>query len=375
MSEKKRILLVANSTWNIYNFRQNIIDKFISEGHEIVVLAPIDEYIVYKEQYPDVRHYGIRSLSRKSTNPLRELVLIAELTRKYRRIKPDFIIHYTHKPNIFGTIAARLAGIKSIMVITGLGYLFIHKGIYHNMMIWLYKIAARYSSLLVFENQDDRQLFIDEGIATVEKTKSLKGCGVNLDRFVPLAPKVSNPANCCFAFIGRLLTDKGVIEYIEAAKKVKSRLPDTQFIVLGDFDEENPAGIEREKLAEWVNDGWIDYRGFVQDVRSVLSHIDCLILPSYREGMPRTIMEAMSMGIPVITTDTPGCREAVQNEFNGFIVPVADSAALADAIERFIALPIEERVKMGRNSRMLAETNFDEKKIADAYLQIYKALG
>lgn len=374
MNGKKRILLVANSTWNIYNFRLNIIEKFINEGCEVVVLAPVDEFIIYKEQFPEVRHYGIRSLSRKSTNPLREIVLVAELARKFRKIKPDFIINYTHKPNIFGTIAARISGIKSIMVITGLGYLFIRRGIYQRIMLLLYKLSARYSAMLVFENRDDRQLFINEGITSYEKSVAVKGCGVNLEKFKSESPERLTNKYGIFAYIGRLLTDKGINEYVEAAKIVKSRYPEVQFYVLGDFDEDNPAGIEREKLAEWVNEGLIDYRGFVHDVRPILSQVDCLILPSYREGMPRTIMEAMSMGLAVITTDTPGCREAVTHGFNGYVVPVADSEALAESIFKYLSLPSEEKIKMGKNSRMLAECYFDEKRIADAYYEICRSL-
>lgn len=374
MNGKKRILLVANSTWNIYNFRLNVIQKFIDEGCEVVVLAPVDEFIKYKEQFPEVRHYGIRSLSRNSTNPLREIVLVAELARKFRKIKPDFIINYTHKPNIFGTLAARICGIKSIMVITGLGYLFIRQGIYQRIMFLLYKLSARYSSMLIFENQDDRQLFIDEGITSVEKSVAVKGCGVNLEKFKSELPERLEKKSGIFAFIGRLLTDKGINEYVEAAKIVKSRYPEVQFYVLGDFDEDNPARIEREKLAEWVNEGLIDYRGFVHDVRPILSQVDCLILPSYREGMPRIIMEAMSMGLAVITTDTPGCRETVEDSFNGYLVPVANSEVLAESIIRYLSLTPEEKQKMGRNSRTMAERYFDEKLIASIYHQIYKRL-
>jgi Glycosyl transferase 4-like len=179
----KKIALVANTTWNIYNFRQNIIQKFVDLGYEVFVLAPIDEYIEYKEKYPQITHLNLRALDRDGTNPIKDLLLIIELRRKYKKIKPDLVIHYTHKPNIFGAIAAKLAGCKSVSVITGLGYSFINKGLINVITEKLYQLTSRFNEMFVFENEDDRQLFIDKGLVIAEKAVAVKGCGVNLEYY------------------------------------------------------------------------------------------------------------------------------------------------------------------------------------------------
>lgn len=363
--KKLRVALVANTTWNIYNFRQNVIEKLLENDCEVFVLAPIDAYIEYKEKFPTVTHLNLRTLDRDSTNPIKDMLLIEELRRKYKVIKPDLIIHYTHKPNIYGSIAAKLNGIKSVAVVTGLGYSFINKGFINSITEFLYKYTSKYHDIFIFENTDDKRLFIDKGLLEAKKAYSIKGCGVDINHYRSNGHVHTSNEPIVFTFIGRLLKDKGIEEFASAAAKIKSKYPSVKFVVLGDFDGENPSTIDRDELLTWINNETIDYKGFVNDVRPVIDASSCIVLPSYREGMPRIILEAMSMSKPIITTDTAGCRETVLEGKNGYLAKIKDEASLIHAMEKFINLAENERINMGKEGRILAETVFSDVTIAN----------
>lgn len=370
-----RIALVANSTWNIYNFRQNVINKLLAEGHEVTVIAPIDEYLDYKEKYPNIKHFGIKTLGRDSTNPFRDLLLVLELIRRYSQVKPDLIIHYTNKPNIYGAIAARFKRIDSIAIVTGLGYPFIHQGFIQKITSFLYKRTSRFHKKFIFENIADRELFEKRNIIRKGQGVSIKGCGVDINYFSP--PQNTNgkvSSEIVFTFIGRLLYDKGIREFIEAARIVKEENPLVKFWVVGDLDPGNPAAIEKSKLADWVNKGYIEYHGFHRDIRKYIEKSSCIVLPSYREAIPRTITEGMAMAKPVITTDVAGCREAVDENYNGFLAQAKNSQSLADAMKKFIALSHQEAVLMGQNGRQKVLDEFDDRKIADNIYDIISNL-
>ena len=364
VSKYKTIALVANSTWNIHNFRLNLLDKFIGEGHDVIVIAPVDQYIEYKEKYPAVKHVALRSLDRDSTNPLKDLVLITELTRKYKRLKPDLVIHFTNKPNIYGAIAARRAKVDSIAIVTGLGYAFIHNGFIKSVTTALYKYTSKYHKKFIFENIEDRELFENENIITKGQGISVKGCGVNTTYFHPYPNQEVNEA-MVFTFVGRLLYDKGVKEFVEAARIIKLVHPKTQFWLVGELDPDNPATVEKDELIEWVDSDIVYYHGFQRDVRPFISKSDCVVLPSYREAIPRTITEAMAMAKPVITTDTAGCREAVEVEVNGYLAKLRDANDLAESMQKIISLTEEERKSMGQAGRNIVMNQFDDRLIAN----------
>ena len=364
VSKYKTIALVANSTWNIHNFRLNLLDKFIGEGHDVIVIAPVDQYIEYKEKYPAVKHVALRSMDRDSTNPLKDLVLTAELTRKYKRLKPDLVIHFTNKPNIYGAIAARRAKIDSIAIVTGLGYAFIHNGFIKSVTTALYKYTSKYHKKFIFENIEDRELFENENIITRAQGISVKGCGVNTTYFHPYPNQEVNEA-MVFTFVGRLLYDKGVKEFVEAARIIKLRHPKIQFWLVGELDPDNPATVEKDELIEWVDSDIVYYHGFQRDVRPFISKSDCVVLPSYREAIPRTITEAMAMAKPVITTDTAGCREAVDVEVNGYLAKLRDANDLAESMQKIISLTEEERKSMGQAGRNIVMNQFDDRLIAN----------
>ena len=370
------IALVANSTWNIYNFRLNVIDKLLAEGHNVSVIAPIDEYLEYKEKYPKVKHYSLRTLDRDSTNPLKDMLLVAELVRKYKVIKPDLILHYTNKPNIFGGIAAKIAGIPSIAMVTGLGYAFIHNGWIKKITTFLYKMTGKIHKKFIFENIEDRELFESLKIIQSDQGVSIKGCGVNTTYFHPYPNGVLKSGDeVTFTFIGRLLYDKGIKEFVLAAKAIKAKYPKVNFWIVGELDLENPATIDKEDLIEWTESDIVYYHGFQRDVRPYIAKSDCIVLPSYREAIPRTITEGMAMSKPVITTDTAGCREAVDIGKNGFLAQVKSTASLQETFEKFIGLSSEQRHAMGEAGRQKALNEFDDRKIAAAiYSEIEKIL-
>jgi len=361
---QKRIAIVANTTWNIFNFRLNVIRRLLADGYEVTVLAPLDKFITYTEILPDVTHVPLRHLDRDSVNPFRDLQLFWELFRQYRRLQPDIVLHYTVKPNIYGAMAARLRGIPSLAVVTGLGYSLMHPGWINVVTRWLYKLSLRFHRQVIFENGDDRQLFESLGLVRTGQSVAVKGCGVDTRHFHPNG-RLTAPDHVTFTFIGRLLYDKGIREFVEAAGRVGERHPQARFWIVGDIDRENPSAVRNEDLVRWIRHPRIHYHGSTDDIRQVLAQTDCVVLPSYREGMPRVIMEAMAMERPVITTDTAGCRETVDDGVTGYLVQVQDTDTLSLAMERFLALDEAARQTMGRSGREKALREFDDRLIAE----------
>ncbi len=375
-----RIAIVANSTWNISNFRLNLIEKLLKEGRQVIVIAPLDEYITYKEQFPTVKHIPLQNLNRDSKNPIKDIKLTFELKTIYKKLKPDLILHYTHKPNIFGGMAARMVGIKSMAVVTGLGYAFLHKGLTHNITKLLYRLVQGAHHKFIFENEDDKQLFIDEKIITAAKGISVNGCGVDINHFSP-HPNGQHSQNgqaladpkkekIIFTYIGRLLYDKGIMEFVQAAIKLRATAPNLEFWVVGELDESNPSMVQKRELLKWIDEGSIVYHGFVKNVKPLIAKSTCIVLPSYREGMPRIILEGMSMARPIITTRTAGCRQTIVEGKNGYLVDVKDPEDLAMAMSKFANLSAEEQKKMGEAGRIMAVEHFNAKKIAQDLFDI-----
>jgi len=329
-----------------------------------VVIAPLDEYIKYKENYPKVKHIPLKSLKRNSKNPWHDVKLTFELKHIYKKLKPDLVLHYTHKPNIFGGIAAKLSGVDSIAVVTGLGYAFLHKGITQRITKTLYKKSSAYHKKFIFENEDDRQLFINKKIIQSNQGQAINGCGVDTAIYLPY-PNGKPKSKTIFTFLGRLLYDKGIVEFIEAAKSIKAKGAKAEFWVVGELDDGNPSMVSKSDLLQWIDEDIIVYHGFLKDVRPIIAKSHCIVLPSYREGMPRIVLEAMSMAKPVITTETAGCRQTIEPGENGYLVAVADSKALSTAMHTFLTLSPEAAHNMGEKGRQMAIERFNSEKIAD----------
>lgn len=363
----KKILLVSNSTWNIYNFRLPVVKILLQNGFDVVIAAPVDHFIHYREQFPEVLHYDITKLHRRGFHIVRDLQLILELFKLYRIVKPDLIFHFTHKPNIFGGFASYFANISSVSVLTGLGYAFIRNGMEQHTMKHIYKIIGRINSHLVFENNEDRMLFVNQKIARESATTAVMGCGVDISHFIP-KPEIKKDDKLTFTYIGRLLYDKGVREFVEAARQVKLLGQSANFVIVGNLDKENPASVSHAELLNWIDEDVITYEGYAEDVREWISKSDCIVLPTYREGMPKIMMEAMAMGKPVIMADVTGCREMAKHGEEAIFVKPQDPEDLSIAMLYFINLDPEHRKAMGKKGRSRAVNVFDEFITASRFL-------
>lgn len=348
--------------------------RLTAEGYQVTVATPVDEYIRYLDQTDFNQHIQLKRLAREGKNPVQDLLLLWELFRLYRRLKPDLVLHFTIKANIYGSLAARLAGVPAVAVVTGLGYTFLHPHGWNYFIPWLYRVAFGRLAKLVTYNPDDQAVFINNNIVEAERCIMMPGSGVPTKRFQPL-PKLDEVGRkFIFLFIGRLLWDKGLMEYLHAAREIRKTRTDVECWVVGDYRESNPSGVPKSQLLEWVENQDIRYIGRVMDVRTIIRQADVLVHPSYREGIPRVVIEAMSMAKPVITTNVAGCRETVQHGKNGFIVPPKDAGALALAMETMLDFTPSELEKMGNWSRELACQLFDENIVTSAYLKLFDEL-
>lgn len=363
----RTVAIVANSSWNIYNFRQPLLKAFTQAGHRVLVIAPVDEYVHYLNEHHYAKHIPLRQLAPQSKNPLFDLLLLLELWLIYRRERPDLILHFTAKPNIYGSIAAGWANCRSVPTMTGLGYTFLHGKALNHIVQQLYRFALRGVRDAFFHNQDDRKLFHEAGIIDQKHTSVVPGSGLNTNHFRPLPRPLHD--NTIFLFVGRLLYDKGVAEFAEAARLLKQQCPQAECWMLGELEAANPAAVPKPQLLRWVESQHIRYLGSTNDVRPYLKQCDCFVLPSYREGMPRALLEAMAMGKPSITTDVPGCRAAITPDC-GWLVPPQDAQALAAAMRKAAQLPAEERQQLGQNARQRARQVYDEQVIVEHYLKL-----
>lgn len=366
----KKIALVANTAWSMFNFRYGLLSRLIYDGYQLTIIAPRDEFSD-KLQKMGCAVVDL-PMEAKGTNPLQELKLIYTLYRIYQQITPDFIIHYTIKPNVYGSFAAKIAGIPSLAITTGLGYTFVNDNFIARIARQLYKIAFRYPKEVWFLNEDDKQVFLQNRLVACEKAILLHGEGVNLTHF---APQVNVPSDgkIRFLLIARMLWDKGIGEFVEAAKLVKATYPQATFQLLGACGVANPSVIGRTQIAEWEAQGVVEYLGTTNDVRPLIANADCIVLPSfYREGVPRTLMEAAAMAKPLITTDNVGCRDVVLPGQSGFLCPIKNANALAACCEQFIALSATERSAMGQRGRTLMAQQFDESLVIEQYIKTFK---
>ncbi|MGI2049108.1 glycosyltransferase family 4 protein [Shewanella oncorhynchi] len=366
----KKLTLVANTAWSVFNFRHGLLSRLINDDYQLTIIAPRDEFS------DKLRVMGCvvvdLPMEAKGTSPLQDLKLIHTLYRLYKQIAPDFIIHYTIKPNIYGSLAAKWAGIPSLAITTGLGYTFVNDNLVAKVARGLYKLAFRFPKEVWFLNEDDRQVFLQHQLVSQDKAVLLHGEGVDLSHFAPQT-QLAPDGKVRFLLIARMLWDKGVGEYVEAARIVRQQYPQAVFQLLGACGVANPSVIEREQIAKWEQAKLVEYLGTTPDVRPVIANADCVVLPSfYREGVPRTLMEAAAMAKPLITTDNVGCRDVVLPGQTGFLCPIKDGAALAACCEQLIAMTPESRAEMGTAGRAFIVDKFDEKLVIEQYL---KTLG
>ena len=360
----RRVVLAANSSWNIINFRTGLIRRLRAEGYEPVVLAPSDPAIETRMRDLDVEWITI-DIERSGLNPFSDFALLLKYRKIFKCVRPYAFLGFTIKPNIYGTIAAHALRIPVIANISGLGTVFIRRGLLLALVSGLYRFALRRAAVVFFQNPDDRALFIERRLVQPEKSQLLPGSGVDLHHF-SVAPLPEGPVT--FLFIGRILGDKGVRELAEAALSLSRENSQVRVQLLGPIDEGNRTSITRAEVERWVGDGVIEYLGETDDVRPFIEKVTAVVLPSYREGLPRSLLEAGAMGRPLIATDVPGCREVVEDGVNGLLCAVRDSASLAQSMKRFAELSGEERSAMGSASRRKVEAKFSEDVVIGAYL-------
>lgn len=364
-ASEQTVFIILNTTWNLVNFRSGLIKALLTSGYRVVAVAPPDSHI------PRLLALGCDyeplSMDSGGTNPLKDLLLTWRFYRLIRKYRPVAFLPYTAKPNIYGSLAANLAGVPVINNIAGLGSAFLRGGWLVKVLQGLYRLALARSQRIFFQNRDDQELFIDQALVRREQTALLPGSGIDLQRFQP-RPKPAGAVAFRFLFLSRMLKDKGALEFVAAARQLHTRYPEVEFVMLGFLDVENPSAVSREQMQQWQAEGIIHYHGEAEDVRDHIAAADCIVLPSYREGTPRTLLEAAAMARPMITTDAVGCREVIEDGINGYACRIADADDLAAKMERLLQLSPDQRQNLGDNGRRKVEQQFDEQIVIQSYL-------
>ena len=366
-----RIAVVLNTSWNIYNFRMSLLRTLLAQGHEIHTIAPKDEYTARLSEIGCIHHH-IRMDSR-GANPVKDLALIAELFLTYRKVRPDIILHYTIKPNVYGTLAASMLKIPVINNVCGLGTAFLRDNLISAIAVFLYKISFRFAHKVFFQNPEDRKLFVDKKMVPAWAVDLLPGSGIDLEKFRHMP--FNRNKKFTFLLISRLITDKGILDYIEAIKILKKEGFEARFQLLGSIDPEHRRGIQVDTIREWIENDVVEYLGTTSDVRKFIAGADCVVLPSYREGTPRTLLEAASCGKPIIATDVPGCNHVVVHEYNGLLCRMKDSADLASKMKQLAGCEDEKLAEFGRNGRSKMEAEYDESFVINKYLHALEAFS
>jgi glycosyltransferase involved in cell wall biosynthesis len=360
MSGDARVMVVGGHADSLIHFRGPLLRRLVAEGHDVTACAPDAGADVRRELAALGIAYRHVPIQRAGMNPMRDVGTVRALTALYREVQPDLVLTYTIKPVIYGSLAARLSRVPRICsLITGLGYSFgtatLRQRALNPVVQSLFRFALAHNEVVFFQNPDDLRQFVDAGLASDRQAVLVNGSGVDLEHFRVAPLPEGTPT---FLLTTRLLWEKGVGEYVEAARTLKAKYPTARFRLLGPLDP-NPAAVSRAQLDAWSAEGVIEYLGSTNDVRPAVADTSVFVLPSaYREGTPRSILEAMAMGRAIITTDAPGCRETVRGDENGFLVPVSDSIALASAMERFLRDP-GLVAPMGVRSRAIAEEKYD----------------
>lgn len=364
-----KIIFCDNTLWGLVNFRGEVIKHLKSEGHEVVLVAPEKEDKQMRTTIPDGVHYIPIKMERTSLNPIKDMKYFRTMLHIFRKEQPDYIFTYTIKPNIYGSIAARLAGCRSTAMMAGLGYIFINDSIILRAARAFYQFGLSFAEHIIVLNDYNRRLIEQKHLCAPKKIVFLEGGeGINIDNY----KKYNNASNdTTFLFIGRILWDKGYDEFTKAARKVKVLYPNVNFELLGSLDPKYPKSVPEVRLRKDEEDGIVKYIGFTHDMDKVFQRKGIVItVPSYSEGMNRALMEACASGKPIITSDIPGSREAVVEGKNGFLVPARNADALAEAMLRYLHLSPQEKQDFSDESRKKAENLFDVQRVIAKYTKI-----
>lgn len=365
------VLLSSNSAWNLWNFRIDLIRALQQAGYRVAAAVPDDPYCRQLEG-AGVECLPLAGMDASGISPARDARLLASYVAIFRAARPLAFLGFTAKPNVYGSIAARITGVAAINSLTGLGTAFIHGTALEKLVGALYRIALSRSAAVFFHNDDDRQLFVARKLVDPHVAKVIAGSGICLDKY-RTAP-FPDEAGPTFLFVGRLLLEKGVGEFAEAARYVKDRQPQARFRIVGSFASDQRA-VSKDDMAAWEADGRLDYLGSCDDIRPHIAASDCVVLPSWREGLPRVLLEAAAMGRPSVASDVPGCRHVVVDGETGLLCAVRSPASLGEALLEMIRIGPSGRAAMGAKARARAEEHFEVSRVSAEYLDRLAAIA
>ena len=365
----KTVLFAANSAWNLNNFRAAIIDALVARGDRVIAVCP-DDRASRNLQDRGCSFHPV-TIDPKGVNPVSDLLLMRRLRALYSKLDPDIALHFTIKPVIYGTIAARAARVPVLNTITGLGTAFIRQTWITHAVELLYRRSLAGPRPVIFQNPDDLAVFRERRLVTENPCILVPGSGVDVDAFPQLDLPDPEPVN--FLMISRLLADKGIVEFVDAARVIRGAFPQARFKLLGPLGIANRTAIASDQVESWVREGVVDYLGEAEDIRPHVRGAHCIVLPSYREGFSRVLLEACAMGRPIIATEVPGCREIVIEGVNGFLCRPRDAEALAGAMHRFLDLDSGRQFDMAAAARARAVEEFDSRIVVGQYLDLIDA--
>jgi glycosyltransferase involved in cell wall biosynthesis len=366
------VIICANQAWNLVNFRANIISALIEKGATVIAVAPPDPIAEGKLRTMGCLFEPL-DIDAAGISPLRDAVLSVKILRILQRHKPIVYLSWTIKPNIYGSIAARIAGVPALPNISGLGTAFIRENLLTKIVRSLYRFAFAKIPFAIFQNDDDRSLFVRQGMITADRTLQVPGSGVDTEYFTPVT--LDRPVSRHFMMVSRLLRDKGIIEFIEAARSIKCEYPQACFTILGAVDVANRTAISRAELNSWIAEGLVSHIEPVEDVRPIMATADFIVLPSYREGLSRVLLEAGALRKPIVTTEVTGCRDVVTDGVNGFLCAARDPVSLANALKRAVRLTDSEWHRMADAGRARIISDFSSDRVVNIYLAALNKIG
>jgi glycosyltransferase involved in cell wall biosynthesis len=373
----KKVLLVSNTGWSLYNFRRPLARALTAKGLCPVFVSPNDQYV--EKLRAEGFEWRELEMHRRGLNPLAELLTLYRLKKIYAAEAPAAVHHFTIKCVLYGSVAAKLLGkIAVINSVTGLGHVFLEEGIKMRLLrpivrTWYRLVLSGRTTRVIFQNPDDLCAFMEFGLIKTDSARLIRSSGVDVERFSPQVRQTKTELPIVL-FIGRLLVEKGIFEFVAAVKKLAQNQVKARFVVAGAPDLGNPSSVPQETIEEWKQLGFLELKGHVDQIESLIAESSIVVLPSYREGVPRTLLEAAAMAKPLIATDVPGCREIVEDGKNGILVPPKNSNALADAISKLLDDPALI-TSMGTAGRQKVLAEFNDKDIAQAMLDVYGELG
>lgn len=368
LNRVRRVAISANTSWYIYNFRKNTVKRLVAEGYSVTIIAPEDSYTKLLEDIGC--EFFPLYLDQGGMNPFKEMRTLFSLLNCFFNCRYDILLNFTPKNNIYGTLLSFFFDTKVINNIAGLGSIFVERGFKRWLVKTLYKVSQKFAHTIYFQNGEDLSLFMDERIINSQmRVLKIPGSGVDLERFTVKTAQEDGVVK--FLLVARMLREKGIYHYVDAARKLKNKYgTKVEFRLLGFLDVNNPGAVKKSEMELWESEGVIRYLGVTDSVELEIENADCVVLPSYyREGVPRSLLEAAAMGKPLVTTNNVGCKETVDDGINGFLCEPKSTEALVIALEKIIKMDSSQRIEMGRKGREKVESQFSEEYIINSYIE------